>query len=185
MSRSNWICWRFLASPKKTYILNSSSDSFLLTRKCISPCTSRDSPSTLFCYTEWERDDKMLSLGWVPQSSYPIKTLSDTLIDMLFRILRLLSLLSLLTPLWLNWRRYSLVPGSLACITGALWAKRGEHGKSKIWSGKVKVMSKHSGEKGKRENACFSNKFQGHELLSRVWPVNTEFKKVILNQAFS
>ena len=34
------------------------------------------------------------------------------------------------------------------------------------------VMSKHSGEKEKRET-CFPNKFQGHELMSRVWLVNT------------
>ena len=36
------------------------------------------------------------------------------------------------------------------------------------------VMSKYSGEKEKRET-CFPNKFQGHELMSRVWPwlVNT------------
>ena len=36
-----------------------------------------------------------------------------------------------------------------------------------IWSVKVKVISKHSGEKGMKKNVlCCSNKFQAHKLES-------------------
>ena len=64
-----------------------------------------------------------------------------------------------------------------------------QYSKNKICLVKVKFRSKHISGKEKRESLLFKKKFRGyvshyHELMRCVWPVNTNFKKLV-NQAFS
>ena len=52
-----------------------------------------------------------------------------------------------------------------------------------IWSVKVKVISKHSGEKGMTENAFVQKKFQAHKLESCL-ACQLNLKKLVLKSGF-